>query len=155
MSTLDTGCIKGTSLGKEAAVALHPQSPKSARPSPASSVEKGEKSALFILANVIDQNKVAEDSVSNVLLDQYVRDSPPKEVDPAQSIAERVQRQEAIEESAFIPVPNLEEINNEAIWERMQKVQREVSANSLDLLHALFHKSMQKGLLFLSWFLKR
>ncbi|RLM64554.1 uncharacterized protein C2845_PM16G03080 [Panicum miliaceum] len=141
MSTLDTGCIKGTSLGKEAAVALHPQSPRSARPSPASSVEKGEKSALFILANVIDQNKVAEDSVSNVLLDQYVRDSPPKEVDPAQSIAERVQRQEAIEESAFTPVPNLEEINNEAIWERMQKVQREYVSLSEKTLSELLEQA--------------
>jgi len=70
-----------------------------------------------------------------------------------QSIAERVQYQEAIEESALTPVPNSEEINNDTIFERMQKIKREVSADSLDLLYAPFgpfHKSMQKGLL---WFL--
>ncbi|XP_034604281.1 uncharacterized protein [Setaria viridis] len=121
----DTGCMKGTSLRKEAAVALNPQSPGSTRPSPASSMEKGEKRALFILANVVNQNNVAEDSVSNALLDQRVRDDPPKEADPTQSIAERVQHQEAIKESAPIAVPNPEEINSEVIWERMQKVYSE------------------------------
>ncbi|OEL26197.1 hypothetical protein BAE44_0012784 [Dichanthelium oligosanthes] len=141
MSPLDTGRIKGTSLRKEAAVALNPQSPGSARPSPASSVEKGEKSALFILANVVDQNKVAEDSVSNVLLDHHIRDSPPKEVDPAQSMAERVQHQEAIEESAHIPVPNLEKINSEAIWERMQKVQSEYVSFSETALSELLDQA--------------
>ena len=150
MSSLDTGRIKGTSLEKEAGVALHPQSPRSARPAPSSSVEKGEKSALIILANVVDQNKVAEESVSNVLLDQHVRDSPPKEVDPAQSIAERVQHQEAIEESALTPVPNSEEINNDTIFERMQKIKREVSADSLDLLYAPFPQEHAKKFVLVS-----
>jgi len=138
---LDTGRIKGTSLEKETGVALHPQSPRSARPAPSSSVEKGEKSALIILANVVDQNKVAEESVSNVLLDQHVRNSPPKEFDPAQSIAERVQYQEAIEESALTPVPNSEEINNDAIFERMQKIKREYASLSEQALSELFKQA--------------
>ncbi|RLN34143.1 uncharacterized protein C2845_PM03G18420 [Panicum miliaceum] len=141
MSSLNTGRIKGTTLRKEAAVALHPQSPRSARRSSASSVEKGDKSVLFILANVVDQNKVAEDSVSNVFLGQHVRDSSPKEVAPAQSIAERVQRQKAIEESALIPVPNSEEINNEAIWEGMQKLQREHVSLSKKTLSELLEQA--------------
>jgi hypothetical protein len=107
-------------------------------------VEK-EKSALFILANVVNQNKVAEDSVSNALLDQCVRDAPPKEADLAQSIAERVQHQEAIKESASIAVPNPEEINSDVIWERMQKVYSEVSAKSLDL-HGPFSQEHAKKL---------
>jgi len=88
-----------------------------------------------MLANVVDSRpKVVEDSMLNVLLNQPVRDFSRKEVDPAQSISEIVRDQEAIEVSAAIPVHNTEEINSEVIWERMQKVQSEVSANSLSLL---------------------
>jgi len=94
-----------------------------------------------MLANVVDSRpKVVEDSMLNVLLNQPVRDFSRKEVDPAQSISEIVRDQEAIEVSAAIPVHNTEEINSEVIWERMQKVQSEVSANCL-----FFHMPLISG----------
>ncbi|CAN6234436.1 unnamed protein product [Urochloa humidicola] len=138
-SSLDSGCIKGTSLRKKAAVA-DPESPGWARSSPALSVQKGEKSALFIPANVVDQNKVAKGSVSNVLLDQHVMDSPLKDADPAQSASERAQHQETIEESTHVQVANPEEINSEATWEKMQKVHNEyVSSSATTLSELLDH----------------
>jgi hypothetical protein len=106
-----------------------------ARCPPASLAEEAGSGALFVLANVVDSRpKVVEDSMSNVLLNQPVRDFSRKEVDPAQSISEIVRDQEAIEVSAAIPVHNMEEINSEVIWERIQKVQSGVSANPLSLL---------------------
>ncbi|KAF8731348.1 hypothetical protein HU200_016404 [Digitaria exilis] len=127
MSSLDNGCIKGASLRKEAAAAPNPQSPVLARHSHASSVEKGEKSALFILANVP--------------LHQHVRYCPPKEVDPAQSIAEQVQHQEVLEETASVWVPNAEEINSEVIWDKMVKVGSEYLSSSQKTLSELFEQA--------------
>ncbi|CAL5028551.1 unnamed protein product [Urochloa decumbens] len=136
-SSLDSGCIKGTSLRKKAAV-VDQQSPGSARSSRAFSVQKGEKSSPFTLANVVDQNKVAKGSVSNVLLGQHVTDSPLKDVDPAQSTG-RAQHQETIEESTHVQVAN-EEINSEATWEKMQKVHNEyVSSSATTLSELLEH----------------
>nr|CAB3486571.1 unnamed protein product [Digitaria exilis] len=142
MSTLDNGCIKGTSFKKEAAAALNPGSPGLARHSHATSVEKGKKSALCLLANVVDQNKVAPDCPSNVPVHQHVRDSRHKKVDPAlQSIAERDQHQEGIEESAPIQVPNPEEINSEAIWDKMVKVRCEYVSSSQTALSELLEQA--------------
>lgn len=124
----------GTSSMKEAVLALNSQPLGLARHAPASLAEEAGKGALFVLANVVDQTKVVEDSVSNVLLNQPVRDSPCEEAVPAQLISERVRDQETIEKSAAIEVHNGEEINGEVIWEQMQKLQSEVSANSLALL---------------------
>ncbi|CAL5035406.1 unnamed protein product [Urochloa decumbens] len=139
VSSLDSACIKRTSLRKKAAV-VDPQSPGSARSSPAFSVQKGEKSDLFMLANVVDQNKVPEGSVSNVLLDQHIRDSPLKDANPAQSTAERVRHQETIEESTHVQVANPGGINSEAIWEKIQKVHNEyVSSSAATLSELLEH----------------
>lgn len=60
-------------------------------------------------------------SVSNVLVDQPLRDSPPKEKD-----------QETTEEPAPTPVHNTEETNNDMQREQMQEVRGEVRANSLE-----------------------
>jgi len=141
MSSLDTGSIKGTSSTKEAVLALNSWPLGLAQCPPASLAEEAGNGELFMLANVVDSRpKVVEDSMSNVLLNQPVRDFSRKEVDPAQSISEIVRDQEAIEVSAAIPVHNTEEINSEVIWERMQKVQSEVSANCL-----FFHMPLISG----------
>ncbi|WVZ84174.1 hypothetical protein U9M48_031231 [Paspalum notatum var. saurae] len=124
MPSLGSGSLKGTSSAKEAVVALNAQPQGSDQPSPVSSAGEAENSALIILANVVDQNKV-EDPMSNVLPDQPVRGSPPKEVDPVQYISERVKEKETVKESALVPVHNIEEINSEVILEQMQKVQDE------------------------------
>ncbi|CAN6271036.1 unnamed protein product [Urochloa humidicola] len=139
MPSLDSVCNKRTSLRKKAAVA-DPQPLGSARSSPALSVRKGQKSGLFILANMVDQNKVAEGSVSNVLLDQHVTHAPLKDADPAPSTGERVQHQETTEESTHVQVANPEEINSEATWEKMQKVHNEyVSSSAATLSELLEH----------------
>lgn len=70
-------------------------------------------------------------SVSNVLIDQSVRDSPPKEVDPAQSVFERENDQEAAEEPARTPVHSTHETNSVMQREQMQEVRGEVSTSSL------------------------
>jgi len=132
---LDTGSIKGTSSTKEAVLALNSRPLELAQCPPASLAEEAGNGALFVLANVVGSRpKVVEDSMLNVLLNQPVRDFSRKEVDPAQSISEIVREQEAIEVSPAIPVHNRKEINSEAIWEQMQKVQSEVSVNPLSLL---------------------
>lgn len=131
MSSLDTGSIKGTSRTKEAVLALNSRSIGLARCPPASLAEGTGNGGLLMLAKVVDHTKVVEDSMSNILLNQQVGDSSRKEVDPAQSITEIVQDQEAIEVSAAIPVPNKEEINSGVIWERMQKVQSEYVSLSM------------------------
>lgn len=132
MSSLDTGSIKGSSSTKQAVLALNSRPLGLPRCPPASLAEGAGNGALFMLANVVDRTKAVGDSMSNVLLNQQVRDSSRKEDDPAQSISEIVRDQEEV--SAATPVHNREEINSEVIWERMQKVQSEVSANSLSLL---------------------
>ncbi|KXG25900.1 uncharacterized protein LOC8085736 isoform X1 [Sorghum bicolor] len=126
ISSLDTGSIKGTSSTKEAVLALNSRPLELAQCPPASLAEEAGNGALFVLANVVGSRpKVVEDSMSNVLLNQPVTDFSRKEVDPAQSISEIVREQEAIEVSPAIPVHNRKEINSEAIWEQMQKVQSE------------------------------
>ncbi|KAJ1270241.1 hypothetical protein BS78_06G039000 [Paspalum vaginatum] len=125
MPSLDNGSLKETSSAKEAVAVLNSQPQGSDQPSPVSSAGEAENSALIILANVVDQSKVVEDSMSNDLPDQPVRGSPPKEVDPVQSISERVKEKETVKESALIPEHDTEEINSEMIWEQMQKVQNE------------------------------
>lgn len=135
--SLGSGSITETNSTKEAMAALNSQPQGLAQPSPVSSAGEAENSALIILANVVDQSKVVEDSMSNVFLDQPVRGSP-NEVDLVQSISEEVQGQETIKESARIPVHTTEEINSEVIWERIQKVQSDYvslsAAASSDIL---------------------